>query len=486
MSSSTWREHFKDRLAGLQTPEMGSELAHALREGLIDEDEYLDWASRATLMPVLGRSFFSEQTPAPQLLGKISYTWSEECFPVSEWDGLLIVACLEKPASFPTEHPAIFILAPLKEMCEWWPKMQEGAESGEQAEPGGMPEGFAMPAENTPSAPKLDFSNLSVVQSPPTEPTPTAEPPAAAAQAKSPADEDTILRPAPSTAAKSSPSILKPTAPAAGPAATDQGKPAPSVTTPAAPVAPTPAATPKVSLKPTAPAATSAAAAAPTASVTASATATASKPVASKPAVADANSPLNDDYTVTRAISSGAESPPQPMPVKTTVAPPLTTEKNTLASLLNSKPEVRPAAERVLSYMRPHFDKVMMLSLTDKKDAFYPALWNETFVGIVNIQKIPLHSASLFKIVQITEKPYHGYVVASPANESFFTTWTSGEMPAHVTCVPIFFQGVLYGAFLGIGATTAYTLPTLRLCEKLSAEFTKTIGGATPSEVTAA
>jgi hypothetical protein len=100
MSSSTWQDHFKEQLVGLEPPREGSFLEMALSEGRITEKDYLQWASETHSIPMVSPQFFIEMQPDPALLEKASLPWRSTFFPVAEWDGHLIVAGLEQVDAF--------------------------------------------------------------------------------------------------------------------------------------------------------------------------------------------------------------------------------------------------------------------------------------------------------------------------------------------------------------------------------------------------
>lgn len=423
MSLITWQEQFRDRLLGLEAPETGSWLAQALRHQRLSEDEYLSWARQHMGYAILQRAFFQEQTPNPQLLEKLSLPWSEELVPVGEWDGQLLVAGLEKPSELAEENaPAIFVLASFEDLTQWWSRLQETPAS-ESVE---MPEGLFGEAQtlisNPPAAKAsssgLDFSGLSLGKT---------EGSAAAP----------VAAPAPVVQTKT------------------ETQPPPVVETPLA------ALTSEASVKED----------------------ISNSDIVIESSLGEQSNPrisiekTYEDVTMTKTVLT-ADEPKQPIAVKLNASAPITKEKVVLSMLLNSNPDVLPAAEKAFSFMRIYFDKVMLLALSETGDGMLPLLWSEAFHGSPTPEKIPLAGPSLFKIMQTSEKPYHGYVVENHINDSFFKTWNNGDTPAHVTLVPVFYKGRLVGGLLGLGPVQAYSLPVLRFSEKLAAEFTKSVGGA--------
>lgn len=168
---------------------MGSFLAFALAEGRVQEDEYLAWASRQLHLPVLESRFFTEQQPDASLLQRRpDPSWNALCFPVREWDGVLMVACLEKPET-PIDGGAVYVLAAPSAMATWWEQisthqqaasvdMPDGLDGGGAAAPlssEAMPEGLSGAA---PSAAPISFSDIVMTK--------PAEAPATAVAIKNP------------------------------------------------------------------------------------------------------------------------------------------------------------------------------------------------------------------------------------------------------------------------------------------------------------
>ncbi len=103
----------------------------------------------------------------------------------------------------------------------------------------------------------------------------------------------------------------------------------------------------------------------------------------------------------------------------------------------------------MFSKMRSHFEMSMLFR--NEEQGLVPLSWAGDF-KIADEQKpsiIPLQQASIFKIVNASEKPYHGYVVANPINSKFFNEWNSGEIPKHVTIFPVFVEKDLVAMWLG-------------------------------------
>src|SRR5690606_26957692 len=114
MAQNAWIEHFNQQLQGLEEfrQTSGSSLsllAYAFDQQRLSSEEYLSWAINHYQIPRLQRRFFTEAPPSNEIFAKWShhYAWSQECLPIAEWDGSLIVACLQPPENFPQTPHAI-------------------------------------------------------------------------------------------------------------------------------------------------------------------------------------------------------------------------------------------------------------------------------------------------------------------------------------------------------------------------------------------
>ncbi|MCB0408256.1 MAG: hypothetical protein KDD34_08635, partial [Bdellovibrionales bacterium] len=81
----------------------------------------------------------------------------------------------------------------------------------------------------------------------------------------------------------------------------------------------------------------------------------------------------------------------------------------------------------------------------------------------------------LFRIVQKTKQPYHGYVVDSPINKEFFKNWGYDQYPAHVTALPMKIDGHMTGVVLTIGEKSCGGEANLIATERLVETFSQAI-----------
>ena len=103
-------------------PEFTSVTSWCLKNRKIEPQTYLNWAREYYQLASLHTQFF-EQTPPPiQLWKKLlhSASWSDEMLPVSEWDGIVFIACLELPKQENLNFPTRFILTSNENLNKYW------------------------------------------------------------------------------------------------------------------------------------------------------------------------------------------------------------------------------------------------------------------------------------------------------------------------------------------------------------------------------
>ena len=129
MNQLRWYAHFKDQLQGLDqafkdNKAQGSLLKYALDNQYLSIDQYLFWAKEYYKFPILNSNFFSDTPISKDMFDRWApkYHWSDECLPVSEWDGVLIVACLQPPLDFPNNFNFTFVIASSKDLIKAWKK----------------------------------------------------------------------------------------------------------------------------------------------------------------------------------------------------------------------------------------------------------------------------------------------------------------------------------------------------------------------------
>lgn len=480
MSQHAWFEHFKEKLQGLTTAfeDSGtpmSLLGYALKEKHLSSEEYLQWAMTHYRLPFLQARFFTETPPSPELFAKWSthYPWSSECLPVAEWDGALIVACLQPPQDFPSFPQSILVLASLECMQETWAKYHPAPVvtavpviEQKSAEP--APEGIDLSvvtsakkssdsfsfedlgvSEESSSAVELVseegepleggalegiFDGLTVTKLealPPREGTVSTAVPATDAIVieENTSTRSVVLEPA--TSAKPIPAA--PDAPASAAITTTPVAGKPNIPPP-----------PQSANKP------------------------ASKPEAEPP-------PFEDSFA-----NKPIPLVPRPAGVAKPTLNPVANGHFLLEKLKKKNAILLPErVKKTLSEMKAHFEKSMILTLDDHETQATAFAWDENFKGMKDTSsRVPLKTPSIFNIVAATSKSFHGYVSLNEINEKFFEDWNQGRVPDHVTVAPIMINDKLVGMLVGFAEKSAYNRTSLTLVEKLSADFVKGLQAA--------
>lgn len=406
MSSSTWQDHFKEQLVGLEPPREGSFLELALAEGRIKEKDYLEWASQTQLLPVLSMNYFTEASPSEDLLQKVNLPWRSTFFPVHHWDGHLIVAGLENPGNLPPH--CSFVLAPREGLALWWDKISEhaapleGPDGIELSAP--TPDsGLEISLEAT-STSSLSFSGASLAS--PTQATPSAEAPSIEFHDHS--DSNIEIE------------SVQPTALPGEIAATET--------------------------------------------------------VMTETAASDSSfddiseSSFNQTRTAISVQPSEVPNPPE-KPINLRFNQ--TLEKHLLTDSFLNFPGFKADLQKFLTQISGAYGKTMFLALDEKRQGFIPLAWSESFGSPTSATKIPFGQPGFFQIVMATEKPYHGYIVPSEANEQFLQAWNQGKTPETLTIVPLMRPEGMLGAIVAIGPKSSYSMTILRHVEKTGADLLK-------------
>ncbi|GEM_PF-1371582 len=517
MGYHAWFEHFKEQLQGLTEAFERSEtslslLAFALKNGHLKSEDYFKWAMNHYQLPKLQDVFFKETPMSQEMFAKWAthYPWSEECLPVAEWDGSLIVACLHPPQDFPTNPPYIPVLAAPECIEQSWlqvhpravkkePALNASAEQAPEGidlsvKPSSQRSNDAFSFEDLGLGPSSDSDSLELSVSEESSsgievldeglagifdsaPVTNLQPLTPLQKNDSPTNEVSasnsnllVKNSAPEVKEKtevtqaSDSSLILDELSLNTPA---PNSPLPDVL-PAAEVAPKIASaesTPEKSTlakveKPNLGAAVIAASKQPP-----------PPPPRSEPAeVDDENSFGNKPIPLS----------PRPVGVaKPTLNPvasghfALDKIKKKNSSVINEKIKL------VLSEMKAYFEKSMILTLDEDESQLTAFAWDENFKGIKDTSsRFPLKTPSIFNIVAATQKPFHGYISLNEINEKFFEDWNQGKIPDHVTITPIIVNEKVAGMLMGFAEKSAYNKASLNLAEKLSTEFMKGLQAA--------
>jgi hypothetical protein len=176
----SWRQHFK-----IPSDKLRLSLSQVLLSGLIPEAEYLKWAQNTFGLPVVTDTFF--QIPEdPIYWDSIChlYKWNPNFFPLTEWDGVMLIGCMEPPTEFRFARDYRLVLVSPKHLQTLWQKLNPDlAMESDTPQPPPVPsriETQSKPAEILPDilsrlSAELPPESLSENNSPGSEEPPPAE-----------------------------------------------------------------------------------------------------------------------------------------------------------------------------------------------------------------------------------------------------------------------------------------------------------------------
>ena len=171
------------------------------------------------------------------------------------------------------------------------------------------------------------------------------------------------------------------------------------------------------------------------------------------------------------------------------VAHPALTNTETPKAANHAKKEPQDKEEemayRALNQFADYFEKGMVLQVHQMM--LKPYVWNDAWTQNQNMNaNVDLSMGSIFRIVFTSRKPYHGYVVRNPINDSFFNAFNKGQLPEHATIVPVSLDGNLVAMVLGF--TSQQNADSLRLeeCERIADNYAKDIKDFYKSQLSAA
>lgn len=171
--------------------------------------------------------------------------------------------------------------------------------------------------------------------------------------------------------------------------------------------------------------------------------------------------PVPED-SVTKSFTMTEENLPPPIPIKSAAPPPaapsgspgqpLISAQPVPLDQLNSRMQMALTQDELIATLLGgwlnYFEKTMIFLLQSEKLLIWKCAGSWNPIG--GSEMIPLDTASIFKIVADTQKPYHGYIMPGLVNDHFFAKTTGGIRPEHVTVVPLVTDkrvvGMLYGS----------------------------------------
>lgn len=373
----------------------------------LSSEEYFNWAKKHYQLPALKDSFQDMKTVA-ELRKRYSNIWPDHVCPIAEWDNTLFLVCLEPIADFQAPQSFQWVLAPLSQILKL--RDEDALDLSSSSAPEGpaglkletttgidtktisfeMPEGLSMPSVpdglSLPSAPE----GLSI-------------PPAPEGLSL-----NSIMPPSPEPIEPKTRIFEMPeglNAKIEDPMASKINTSTASSASAAAIPTPPPLPKPKLNVPPPIPNSNAAKVPPPIESAT---------PIKSAAQAANSTTPPPIGQISESAIAS-----------------------------------VDDAGHFLLGETSKIFEKSMILLF--KGANLEPWKWtpNWTREATRNVQ-IDLSTPSVFRIVNETKTPYHGYVIPNSINDAFFATWNKSQLPEHLTIVPVMFDKKLGGMLLGI------------------------------------
>lgn len=100
--------------------------AYVLGQKWVPEEEYFSWAQAHYQCALLKNDYFMMHNPSLENWQKWQalHPWRQDLVPIGEWDGVLLVGCMEKPEMFPQSLNVCFILCPVAGLQSWWLRCQ--------------------------------------------------------------------------------------------------------------------------------------------------------------------------------------------------------------------------------------------------------------------------------------------------------------------------------------------------------------------------
>lgn len=449
-------------------------LQWCLLTGKIPGDHYLHWAANRFEMPIVKSEFFSAPTDLVFWdLVKNRHNWSQTLMPLAEWEGTLLVACLEPSKELQSQPGIKCVLAMAEDLRTYWQKLHQGDShsSTEKSEPAPIEQDYnstadfqvdVPPVEAPPKqipqvsvdlseddseedseddseestgtgfsfdAPQgLDFSETPEAQHLNDEETiPPTELPDGVKIEVSVDDLDLDF----SALAQDIQTPPSPKPDMAAPDLTDQAA-AHDLSASEMPVPPP--------LTPP-----------PTATTAAASPSDKKRPAAAETIAQTTNSLFVADF-------------------QKCVVP-----AGTVNKALDQCASYDELAQQALMQVLRTFEYGVILTFQDGK--LKPWKWTDQLhvASEKALSPIDLSSPSIFRIVFRSCLPYHGYVVTSPVNDAFFEVFHEGKIPKHVTLLPVLMGNQIGGMLMGLTNNDVDYKMSLKSMEALSKEVSKNL-----------
>lgn len=420
-----WTERFNFSDEHQATSEV---LFAALAQGRISEAEYISWAQDAYQLPFVTAEFFAIP-PDRQFWDRVKdvHPWTPNLFPLADWSGVLLIACVEPPAHLDLKSPHRFLLATARNLQMQWQALN--------------PE----PIRQVPSpAPQVE----QVLQ-----------------------DRGTLIGEAIPDLGAELPDGVLPNYALDGIA---EGAPAPEI--PAPPIF---------------------------------------DPVMDMPdgiGIGGQNlgqqlpplSTMPDGFahlTPPPVVHVHRTSPPPPPPAELIENRDFVSEPSITMTMTNSPdpawiiPTDPVSLDRcmnldelnlhTLSTVCRHFTGGIIM-MKDAHGAMKPGRFTQPFrTPRKEFGAIKFDEPSIFRIVNRTLLPYHGYVTPAPENDRFFKAFLGGMAPTHITIVPVLANKEMVGMIVGIADSEKSFRHILPIMEALAGQYAKAYQRLGPQAVAA-
>jgi hypothetical protein len=460
MKNLSWKEKFNI------PSDTDHSVADILRSGLMNEEDYLAWASETYQLPIVDAAFFKSAENHKLLLDNSSSEWTDTFFPILEWENRLYIACLE-PNEIGINKPYSFVLAPIVAMESLWNKMDK-PESDTLVEPsieapslsalnglsfgdGALASSLDLPPDDTPSSNSetpseninsFDLSSLEVPKE-----NPVKEPAIAPAIAEEPPLVFSEPPPAPTPAHVAAPVLANTPPPAKASGYENVFEQSQSQITSFFELTST-----KNQI-----------------SIPDFIVDELLKPAPVKPAPSAVNMNPNakaenfDVPEITNVIKLGNKPEMTFTNTKTIMPFPERSTHFSFVRTVFSEQIILEARGKVKENTDPHqalisafhilkdYYKKLMWAVRDQKGGVYAIASNTAWDFSEEAWNTPIDfkSPNPFRVAKFTTKPYHGEVYPNAVNDRFFQLWNNGKYPSILTVVPVKLQGKVFAYFVG-------------------------------------
>lgn len=435
----------------------------------IQSDEYLSWAKNYFELAALSEEYF-EQSPNLEFWNQIHTVanWSPSLLPLTEWDGVVFVGCVEPPEEVHWSFPVQYVLAPAEGLQKFWKQLQKPATTAPAVEQPIIETPTAaatiepappktQPAESQPTT----FDTASLLED---TKTPTASSPPASFEAMEGLNLD----------------LNSFKLEDASPQGTDLSEMPEGINLNVAPVPPEAVLTPDVAppfdpfegletvkseeLDLPDPLQTPASSAPIT-----------PEPIAPEPAASETLSPpqtssqMEDPVTTSNVTSLNRNIPRHESPDDAIID-----VKKAPKDLSEAKNENDVIAWG-FNKLKEHYKRSMILLFDGEQLRAWK--WEKSWAPRTpsTFEAFQLEKPSIFRIVKRSKLPYHGHVVPSEANQEFFLGWGLADLPEQVTALPLCIQDDPIGILLCIGEEGSNTQQALSFSERVATRLTETL-----------